>query len=290
MVWKLDIRGCVLAMAVVGAGASVGRADTVSLTPVADTFVDSANADKSYGSAGALVVSAPGLPAGEFQSLIRFDTSAAVAHFNAVMGPGHWSIEACSLQLTAFEPLIAFFNPQAAGSFAVRWMVNDAWPEGAGTPMAPGTAGVTFNSLPTYLSAGDEALGTFAFGGATSGSNTYLLGLTPGFRNDLVGGAAGGGGPVSVRLLAADSSVSYLSNSRTFTDMNAWPVLYITAIASAPACPADFNGVGGLNVQDIFDYLAAWFAGAPAADFNHVGGLNVQDIFDFLAAWFAGCP
>ena len=26
------------------------------------------------------------------------------------------------------------------------------------------------------------------------------------------------------------------------------------------------------------------------ADFNHSGVLGVQDIFDFLAAWFAGCP
>ena len=55
------------------------------------------------------------------------------------------------------------------------------------------------------------------------------------------------------------------------------------------ACPADFNGTGGLTVQDIFDFLAAWFSGAPSADFNHVGGITVQDIFDFLAAWFAGC-
>ncbi len=54
-------------------------------------------------------------------------------------------------------------------------------------------------------------------------------------------------------------------------------------------CPANFNGVNGLSVQDIFDFLNAWFAGAPAADFNHVGGLSVQDIFDFLNAWFAGC-
>jgi hypothetical protein len=53
-------------------------------------------------------------------------------------------------------------------------------------------------------------------------------------------------------------------------------------------CAADFNG-GGLAVQDIFDFLNAWFAGAPSADFNG-GGLAVQDIFDFLNAWFAGCP
>ena len=54
-------------------------------------------------------------------------------------------------------------------------------------------------------------------------------------------------------------------------------------------CPADFNGVGGLTVQDIFDYLAAWFAGLPTADFNHANGITVQDIFDFLTAWFTGC-
>ena len=27
----------------------------------------------------------------------------------------------------------------------------------------------------------------------------------------------------------------------------------------------------------------------PRADFNGVGGVTVQDIFDFLAAWFMGC-
>jgi hypothetical protein len=55
------------------------------------------------------------------------------------------------------------------------------------------------------------------------------------------------------------------------------------------ACHADFNHSGGLEVQDIFDFLAAWFAGSPSANFNGVNGLEVQDIFDFLAAWFAGC-
>ena len=54
-------------------------------------------------------------------------------------------------------------------------------------------------------------------------------------------------------------------------------------------CPADFNGVNGVEVQDIFDFLAAWFAGDPRANFNGANGIEVQDIFDFLAAWFAGC-
>jgi hypothetical protein len=59
-------------------------------------------------------------------------------------------------------------------------------------------------------------------------------------------------------------------------------------VAITPPCAPDFNHSGGLEVQDIFDFLNAWFAGNPAADFNG-GGLAVQDIFDFLNAWFAGC-
>lgn len=58
--------------------------------------------------------------------------------------------------------------------------------------------------------------------------------------------------------------------------------------AAAPPCVADFNHANGITVQDIFDFLSAWFAGAPSADVNG-GGLSVQDIFDFLSAWFAGC-
>ncbi len=59
-------------------------------------------------------------------------------------------------------------------------------------------------------------------------------------------------------------------------------------VAFTPACPADWNHSGTLTVQDIFDFLNAWFAGA--ADFNNDTQLTVQDIFDFLNAWFAGCP
>jgi hypothetical protein len=42
-------------------------------------------------------------------------------------------------------------------------------------------------------------------------------------------------------------------------------------------------------VQDIFDFLGAFFVGSLSADFNHSGTTTVQDIFDFLAAYFAGC-
>jgi len=54
-------------------------------------------------------------------------------------------------------------------------------------------------------------------------------------------------------------------------------------------CAADYNGSGGLSVQDIFDFLAAYFSSNPRGDFNGVAGITVQDIFDFLASYFAGC-
>jgi len=60
---------------------------------------------------------------------------------------------------------------------------------------------------------------------------------------------------------------------------------------TSPCCRADFNKMDSVSVQDIFDYLEAWFAGSP---FTHLAGANtgpptVQDIFDFLSVWFAGC-
>lgn len=54
-------------------------------------------------------------------------------------------------------------------------------------------------------------------------------------------------------------------------------------------CAADYNGAGGVTIQDVFDFLTDWFAGNSAADFNLSGGVpTIQDIFDFLTEWFAG--
>lgn len=66
----------------------------------------------------------------------------------------------------------------------------------------------------------------------------------------------------------------------------------LTAAARVPRplCRADFNGVGGLTVQDLFDFLDAYFSMDPRADWNQSGSASVQDLFDYLAAYFAGCP
>ncbi len=55
------------------------------------------------------------------------------------------------------------------------------------------------------------------------------------------------------------------------------------------ACIADFNGSGSATVQDIFDFLSAYFSNSLTADINNSGTISVQDIFDFLSFYFSGC-
>ncbi|MDZ4687532.1 MAG: immunoglobulin domain-containing protein, partial [Planctomycetaceae bacterium] len=61
-----------------------------------------------------------------------------------------------------------------------------------------------------------------------------------------------------------------------------------SAAAQLTLNAADFNCTGGTTIQDIFDFLAAYFGNNPSADFNGSGGVTVQDIFDFLSAYFGG--
>jgi hypothetical protein len=94
---------------------------------------------------------------------------------------------------------------------------------------------------------------------------------------------------------SASLTISNISNA----DLGAYNVVITSGCGAAisnevtlaigNACAADFNGVNGVTVQDIFDFLTAWLAGSPSANFNGVNGVTVQDIFDFLTAWLAGC-
>lgn len=62
------------------------------------------------------------------------------------------------------------------------------------------------------------------------------------------------------------------------------------ALAATPSpCSAEFDGVPGLNTNDLFAFLNAWFAGSPIADVNGVAGLSPDDVFFYLNRWFAGC-
>lgn len=54
-------------------------------------------------------------------------------------------------------------------------------------------------------------------------------------------------------------------------------------------CPGDFNASGTVSVQDIFDFLTAYFGNDLDADVNGSGTVTVQDIFDFLTGYFGAC-
>jgi hypothetical protein len=199
-------------------------AATFNVGPIEDAFVTSANPANNYGGAGALGAAAIGLPKGEFQSLLKFDLSAAQSSFDATFGSRNWALDGVTLQLTSTNPGNPLFNSAAAGQVLASWMQNDAWVEGNGTPALSSTEGITFDSLPSFLSGADESLGSFAFSGATSGTNTYSLSLSIGLNSDALAGSL-----TSVRLSAGESGVAALFNSRNFGTPAGRPVLILSA-------------------------------------------------------------
>lgn len=210
----------------------LGMAASFSANPVADAFVTTGPAnslsESNYGGAGALAFSAPGSAKGEFQSVLRFDLAGARSSFDSLFGPGQWVVQSISLQLTAQTPNNAIFNTSAAGQFGISWMQNDSWVEGTGNPSTPSSVGISYNSLiNTFINnAADQNLGTFGYNGATSGAFTYSLGLSSGLLGDIANGDLG-----SLRLFAADSTVSGAFPGRSFGTPSSRPLLTIDAVA-----------------------------------------------------------
>jgi hypothetical protein len=200
-------------------------------TPTADAYVATGPtgnlSNNNYGGGGALAIAAPGLPNGEFQTVIKFDLAPARASFDATYGAGAWSVESVSLQLSSSPHNNAIYNNIAPGSFGISLMQNNSWVEGSGNASAPGSTGITYNSLVSTFEnpTADQALGTFAFPGGSSGANIYSLDLSPGLASDIMAG-----NQVTLRLDAADNQVSYLFTSRAATLPADQPQLVITTV------------------------------------------------------------
>lgn len=212
----MKLRSILAAMFVFTTAVCFGQTASFSLQPIADAFVTTgANGSLSssnFGAAGSLAIAAAGLPQGEFQSVLKFDLSAAQSSFDAQFGAGQWALQSVTLQLTSSPHNNAIFNNIAPGQFGVSLMQNNLWAEGTGTGGIPGFDGISYSTLlGTFVNnANDQALGTFGFPGGSSGQNNYSLSLSSGLVSD-----ATSGGDLSLRLFAADSSVSYLFTSRS---------------------------------------------------------------------------
>jgi hypothetical protein len=208
---KCFIKFLLVAVATLTASIAIGQTVSLSVQPIADAFVTPGGSgslsSSNFGAAGSLAIAAPGLAQGEFQSVLKFDLSGAQSSFDAQFGAGQWSLQSVTLQLTSSPHNNAIFNNIAAGQFGVSLMQNNSWVEGTGTGGVPSSDGVSFNSLlATYINnANDQALGTFNFPGGSSGQNNYNLSLSSGLVTDVTSGS-----DLSLRLFAADSSVSYL--------------------------------------------------------------------------------
>lgn len=206
----------------------------------------------NFGGAGTLAIAPASSPDGEFDSVIKFNTAAAVSQFNTTYGAGNWTITGIALSLASnfgvqgAQPNNNIFNIINAGQFGIDWLSYDGWTEGAGSgngePGYPATSEVSFNSIATLLSGAVDSLGTFTY--TPPGNNIYLnytLPLDAGLVNDTAGG-----GDISLYFYAADNQVSYLFNARSYASNH--PEL---TLAAAPVPEPGIAGLMGLSFASL---------------------------------------
>jgi Concanavalin A-like lectin/glucanases superfamily len=59
---------------------------------------------------------------------------------------------------------------------------------------------------------------------------------------------------------------------------------------SVPCCLGDFDQSGQAQVNDLFEFIGAWFSNDPRAAVPDAAGTpTIDDLFEFIHAWFAGC-
>ena len=239
---KFLIQSLISFIAAFTASVCLGQTASFSVQPIADAFVTPGSSgslsSSNFGAAGSLAIAAPGLSQGEFQSVLKFDLSAAQSSFNTQFGVGQWAIQSVTLQLTSSPHNNAIFNNIAAGQFGVSLMQNNLWVEGTGTGGIPSSDGISYNSLlGTFVNnANDEALGTFSFPGGSSGLNSYNLNLSSGLVSDVTSGS-----DLSLRLFAADNNVSYLFTSRSGSSGR--PDILVQAVAVPEPNAAALGGL-----------------------------------------------
>ena len=178
--------------------------------------------DLDFGDAGTFAIAPASSTKGEMDSILMFNTTAAVSQFNSQYGAGNWTITGITLSLASnfgvqgVQPNNGIFNTINAGNFGIDWLADNSWvigdAGGMGIPGYPTNNYVSYDEVPSIKAEGYDSLGTFNY--TPPGNNIYLTYTLP-LDGNLINSADGG--DVSLYFYAADNNVSYLFNSDIFS-------------------------------------------------------------------------
>jgi hypothetical protein len=242
-------------------------------------------------------------------------TSSAAA---ITLGGGPGIVQQPSAQ-TACEGENASFTVAASGASSFQWRRNAAplsdGPSGSGSTISGATtASLTITGVSATDMADYDCVLTSSCGSTTTAA--VALAVSPGVTITQqpvdTGGCTGasvslsvtatGGAPLTYQWRRNGSPISGAtsdtlniaslagSSAGSYDCIVTEPCESVTSnAAEVDVCLPDYNCSGVVSVQDIFDFMAGYFAGEPRADLNESGVISVQDIFDFLAAYFTGC-
>lgn len=223
----------------------------------------------------------PFIPVANRSQAFLWSPSTLTLGLGWLFGGGQASI---GLAISGDGSVIVGESDSSHGRQAFRWNSDE------GMVSLEGFAAGFASSRAMGVSAdGSVIVGTGVFeGSAEAFIWTMESGMRP-LRSTLIaeqGAAIGGWRLTAARGVSADGRTIVGDGTNSCGQTEGW----IAHLGILRACLADFNGNGTNTVQDIFDFLGAWFAGNPRADVNQADCVNVDDIFAYLTAWFAGCP
>lgn len=194
--------------------------------------------------------------------------------------------------ISASGSVIVGDSDSAQGRQAFRWNADEGM-----VSLEGAAAGFSISRALGVSADGSVIVGAGTFNGAPEAFIwTAESGMRP-LRSTLIteqGAPLGGWKLTAARGISADGRTIVGDGTNSCGQTEGWILHLGSSAPSAPAiparfCTADFNTDDTVSVQDVFDYLAAWFAGNPRADIDQANCVNVDDIFAFLMAWFAGC-
>lgn len=201
-----------------------------ALPPSGDTFVRAADPARNYGGAGGLAVdgaasaNGQGALTGVMDSFIRFSAADFMHSASSLYGAGGWTVTGAILNLTEqAAPTNPMFG-RGVGRFEIRWISDDSWIAGTGTPSLTTHDGLAYQDEAALLNLATAAsLGIFTNSGK-DGALALPLALPAAFVDDVRAG-----GSVTLFLTAVDDSIGLTFNSMNIPAPRLPPSLAITA-------------------------------------------------------------